>query len=474
MTADPPAALPLASLPPAAVQRGQRQARPTVSLRRNSAWMLAGNMVFYGCQFGMVVVLARVGTPAMVGQFVLALAVTAPVMAFFMLQLRTVQATDARRDYRFGDYLALRLATTAVALAIIVSVALAFGFRRETALVIIAAAILAAVDSMSDVVYGLLQQHERLDRMAQSMILRGLLALATLTAVVLLTRRLFYGILAVAVVRGLVFLTWDLHNTTAALHEDKVSETLCPIGTSRAGDSSSASQRRFRTRSTRLLSLAWLSLPLGLVMMLLVLSNYIPRYFVANFSGEAALGIFGAIGYLSIAGTMAVGALGESAVPRLARCYAQGQTAAFALLLLKLAAIGGAIGAAGIAIALVAGPQILMLYGPAYAAHGNLLVWMMVASAIGYITSFSGYGITSARYFFVQIPLFALGAATTAAACWWLVPRIGLQGAALSLAISALVQLVGAGLVLSHAMRSQSRRSPDEAMSIRLNFPEQG
>ncbi len=432
-------------------------------------------MVFYGCQFGMVVVLARVGTPAMVGQFVLALAVTAPVMAFFMLQLRTVQATDARRDYRFGDYLALRLATTAVALAIIVSVALAFGFRRETALVIIAAAILAAVDSMSDVVYGLLQQHERLDRMAQSMILRGLLALATLTAVVLLTRRLFYGILAVAVVRGLVFLTWDLHNTTAALHEDKVSETLCPIGTSRAGDSSSASQRRFRTRSTRLLSLAWLSLPLGLVMMLLVLSNYIPRYFVANFSGEAALGIFGAIGYLSIAGTMAVGALGESAVPRLARCYAQGQTAAFALLLLKLAAIGGAIGAAGIAIALVAGRPILAIaYGSAYAAHSNLLVWMMVASAIGYITSFSGYGITSARYFFVQIPLFALGAATTAAACWWLVPRIGLQGAALSLAISALVQLVGAGLVLSHAMRSQSRKSPDEAMSIRLNFPEQG
>ena len=474
MTADPPAALPLASLPPAAVQRGQRQARPTVSLRRNSAWMLAGNMVFYGCQFGMVVVLARVGTPAMVGQFVLALAVTAPVMAFFMLQLRTVQATDARRDYRFGDYLALRLATTAVALAIIVSVALAFGFRRETALVIIAAAILAAVDSMSDVVYGLLQQHERLDRMAQSMILRGLLALATLTAVVLLTRRLFYGILAVAVVRGLVFLTWDLHNTTAALHEDKVSETLCPIGTSRAGDSSSASQRRFRTRSTRLLSLAWLSLPLGLVMMLLVLSNYIPRYFVANFSGEAALGIFGAIGYLSIAGTMAVGALGESAVPRLARCYAQGQTAAFALLLLKLAAIGGAIGAAGIAIALVAGPQILMLYGPAYAC---------ARQPAGVDDGLPARSATSPRFPATASPPPATSSCKSRSSPWCCDDGGRLlvagsphrtAGAALSLAISALVQLVGAGLVLSHAMRSQSRRSPDEAMSIRLNFPEQG
>ena len=431
-------------------------------------------MVFYGCQFGMVVVLARVGTPAMVGQFVLALAVTAPVMAFFMLQLRTVQATDARRDYRFGDYLALRLATTAVALAIIVSVALAFGFRRETALVIIAAAILAAVDSMSDVVYGLLQQHERLDRMAQSMILRGLLALATLTAVVLLTRRLFYGILAVAVVRGLVFLTWDLHNTTAALHEDKVSETLCPIGTSRAGDSSSASQRRFRTRSTRLLSLAWLSLPLGLVMMLLVLSNYIPRYFVANFSGEAALGIFGAIGYLSIAGTMAVGALGESAVPRLARCYAQGQTAAFALLLLKLAAIGGAIGAAGIAIALVAGPQILDAV-----RAGVRRARQPAGVDDGRQRDRLHHLVFRLRHHLRPLllranPALRPGRCDDGGRLLVAGSPHRTAGAALSLAISALVQLVGAGLVLSHAMRSQSRRSPDEAMSIRLNFPEQG
>ena len=58
----------------------------------------------------------------MVGEFALGLAITSPVMVFSMLQLRVVQATDARHDYSFADYLGLRLVTTILALAAIVGI----------------------------------------------------------------------------------------------------------------------------------------------------------------------------------------------------------------------------------------------------------------------------------------------------------------------------------------------------------------
>src|SRR5579871_2426223 len=82
-------------------------ASESASLRSNFSWMLAGNGIYAACQWGVLALFARLATPAVVGQYVLATAVTAPILAFFMLQIRMVQATDVRREYHFGHYLAV-------------------------------------------------------------------------------------------------------------------------------------------------------------------------------------------------------------------------------------------------------------------------------------------------------------------------------------------------------------------------------
>src|SRR5207244_580531 len=79
------------------------------------AWTLAGNTIYAGCQWAMLVVIAKLGSSEAVGAFALAFAVTAPVVMLSSLQLRVVQATDARGQFEFGHYLALRLVTIAVA-----------------------------------------------------------------------------------------------------------------------------------------------------------------------------------------------------------------------------------------------------------------------------------------------------------------------------------------------------------------------
>src|SRR5688500_18644573 len=69
------------------------------SLRSNFAWTLTGNIGYAACQWGMLVLLAKMGSTEMVGQFALALAILTPILGFTNLQLRSVQATDARRDF---------------------------------------------------------------------------------------------------------------------------------------------------------------------------------------------------------------------------------------------------------------------------------------------------------------------------------------------------------------------------------------
>lgn len=87
-----------------------------LSLRHNFSWTVIGNLVYALCQWGMLIVLAKLLSPEAVGQFALGLAITAPILLFTSLKLRSVLATDVGDQYRFADYLWLRLLTTLAAL----------------------------------------------------------------------------------------------------------------------------------------------------------------------------------------------------------------------------------------------------------------------------------------------------------------------------------------------------------------------
>jgi len=72
------------------------------SLRWNFSWTFVGNVIYSGCQWAMLVALAKVGNPEMVGQYGLAMAIATPVLALSTLQLRAVLTTDVRKRIHFG------------------------------------------------------------------------------------------------------------------------------------------------------------------------------------------------------------------------------------------------------------------------------------------------------------------------------------------------------------------------------------
>ena len=83
---------------------------------------------------------------------------------------------------------------------------------------------------------------------------------------------------------------------------------------------------------------------------------------------------------------------------------------------------------------------------------------MMAAGILSYAGSALGYVITAARAFGSQAPLFLAVAAVSGAASWVLVPRFGLEGAALALALAWLAQIAGELLILRRALRKRERR----------------
>lgn len=421
-----------------------------ITLRRNFSWTFIGNLIYSGCQWGMLVVLAKLGNPEMVGTFTLGLAVTAPVMMFSNLQLRDIQTTDAKNHYLFNDYLGLRLITTGLALPIILWITLATGYKGETAIVIILIGFAKGLESISDVFYGLLQKHEKMDRMAISVMMKGPLSLLMLSIGTYISGSIVWGVLGLVIAWACILLIWDIPSYRWLINKF-TSEGEIP-------DSLEGRTAKPRWQLGTIRKLIWLSLPLGLVMMLISLNANIPRYFLEHSLGKKELGVFAALAYLIVAGNMVVSALGSAARPRLAKYYAGGNVSAYQKLLFQLVAIACLLGLSGILVAWVAGGQILtIVYQPEYAKYTELLIWLMVTAGIGYVSSFLGEGMTAARYFRTQIPLFIVVTSTSAIASFWFIPKNGLKGAAIALMIAEIVRTIFTLGVIFHAVHRIQR-----------------
>jgi O-antigen/teichoic acid export membrane protein len=407
-----------------------------LSLRKNFVWTLTGNVIYAACQWCMLIVLAKFSTPEMIGRFALGLAIAAPIIIFTNLALRTIQATDARRDYLFSAYLKLRLMTTLLAVVMILAVILVGSFSVETARVILIIGLAKGFEAIGDIFYGLFQQHERMDLIAKSMIIKGSFSLVMFSAGVYLTQGVWGGAIGLTLAWSVILFVYDVPNGGLILN--------MPVRTALL---------QARLDCGTFIKLTRLALPLGITAMLISLNSNIPRYFIEHFLGERELGFFAAIAYLMVAGTIIVNALGQSTSPRLAIYYAKGKIVRFRVLLMKLLGIAVMLGAAGILIVSIAGKEILtVFYRDEFGVYTNVFVWLMIAAAIQYIASFLGYGLIAAHYYRIQPFIFGPAIALSAILCFIWIPRWGILGAVWAIGLSALGQMLASLACLFHAI----------------------
>jgi O-antigen/teichoic acid export membrane protein len=413
-----------------------RSQSATPALRNSFAWTLLGNLTYALCQWGMITILAKLGSSVVVGRFALGLALCAPVFMFTNLQLRGIQATDAAGRYSFSTYLILRCTSTAVGLAFIYTVTLLDPFDKATKAVVLLVACAKAVETLSDVVSGLLQKVERINQIATALMLRGIVSVIGFGIAYWGTRSLPVAVAALTVAWIAVLASYELRCARSVVRSFRLSEW----------------------QPKEMASLAVLSLPLGVVMALISLNANLPRYFLERYCGTSELGIFTSLAYLVTAATLVISALGQSASARLAVMFTERRFGAFKRLIGRLVFTGTALFVAGVPVALIAGRWVLtVLYRREYGDHVNVLVTLLVTSAIAAVGSFLGYGLTAARCLRVQLPITAVASATIVILSLFLIPRHGLQGAALALLGGAFVVALANAVALAAALRGAQR-----------------
>jgi O-antigen/teichoic acid export membrane protein len=415
-------------------------ARQALSLRSNFAWAMTGNTVFAACQWGMIVALAKFGNAFMIGQFSLGLAIVTPVFMLSNLDLRAIQATDALREYHFAEYLRLRLTLTVVAFVVIAAIVWFGKYERRTAGVVLAVAITKAIETVSDIHYGVFQLNNRLDQTGRSMILRGALALTALGGGLYMTHNVVWACLWVALVWLVSLLLFDARRGSKLVARTETPSAAPPDAW------------------WRLLRLAWLAAPMGAVTTIASINLHMPRYFIHSRMGEHQLGIFSALAYATVSLTLIGDSLGNSAIPRLSALYAEGEFGKYRSLIIRMLAVGTGIGLFGLAIAWVFGERLITIfYSAEYAAYSGVFTLLVAAAAIHFAASMLTSAITSARSFAIQTPLYLLVAASTALGCARWTPTLGLTGAALGVVCGAVMRLLLAAIILHFLLVPESR-----------------
>lgn len=399
-----------------------------VRLSRLVGWGVLGQLAYVIGQFLLLVALARHASVEDVGRFGLASAITLPIFWFFNLGIRANQATDTTGQYRFHEYMRLRLYATALTYVLVVVIALCLSDPAMLPVMLIFGAT-KGVETWSDLCYGSFQRGDRLWAVAQSLILRGFAG-----------SLLFWIIIATTGTVILAYLGLLLAWTAVAFGLD--------VPRARRIARAEGDVKPVRLEVVRELALG--SLPLAFNALLAALQGSSPRYVTGHMLGIAALGQFTLIGYAMQAVTTIVTAVGQSIIARLAHYAANGNRRAFTRILTRfMGLIAVAATVAAILALLIGDPVLTLIFGPDYSGLAGLLALIMVASGMVASAGILQSGLLATRRFThnlrIRVVSFTLVLVLSAiGAHFW-----GLTGVVGGMIISSAVQTLLLGWTLT-------------------------
>jgi len=402
--------------------------RALEGIGRDFSWALTSNVIYYACQWSVMVVLAKIGTPADLGAYALGLAVTVPILFFTSFQQRNLVAADVRDEYTFGEYISFRVASLAGALFLVGIIAMFTQHAPSNIGMIMLIGLAQSFEFVSETYFGLLQKHGRMDRISLSLMIKAPLSLFLLWLVMWLTHNVLLATLALVLARGAVLVFFDMPSARSTCGSHPLKWNL-------------------RTQGRLLVT----ALPLGVITGLGGLNLNIPRYFIEYFFSRRELGIFSALASLIGAGNLVMAALASCIIVKLAKAWVTQDRRTYQSLFFRFVAVSAIVGSGGVLLAVTCGSRLLtLLFRPEYAHSTGVLSRIMAAGAIGYVACVQGYTLTAARKLLVQIPPLAASGVVTSLCCLILVPKRGLAGAAEAWMVGALFLAICNAVLLAY------------------------
>jgi O-antigen/teichoic acid export membrane protein len=358
------------------------------SLKKNFVFFTVGNIVYTLSQYLLLILFTKNFIKEDVGGYLYAMAFVTPLVQPLEMQLRGLYVTDSGNRLNLGDYHSLRIICNLMSLLLLI-----FGgllFKPEMFNIILVIGIIKIIESQMDISYASFQKKDYMYYISYSKIIRGMSTLIMVCLLILSSINLITILYSWLVLWGLIFVFIDLKWT-------------------RKIDSNFFNLKKYFNYSNLiyLLKISWPLLLLDFVDKYYV--NY-PNLFIEQNYGIKIVAIFGSILYFRSVSSQLIAPISNVTAPRLAVYWVENNFIKFKSLLMKMIGIALLIGVCGILCGFFLGEWVLtLLFTKEYASYSEILIYVMIISAIcdGYL--FFGTALTCMRKHWIKLPIHVFG-----------------------------------------------------------------
>ncbi|MDO4589840.1 MAG: oligosaccharide flippase family protein [Slackia sp.] len=336
----------------------QQECPRELSLKANMLWNSIGSMFYLGCQWLITVLVVRLSTGFdAAGLLSLAMSVVGIFGTFANYKMGTYQISDIHRENTLAEYLAFRCVT--LGLSFLACIVYAVATCLPHAVVTVALFfIYKGVGLLIDIMHGADQQHRRMDYIGKSFILQGIVSIGAFAVVFYPTQDLNAAIVAMTVGVLIVFAGFDMRKT-------RVFE---PIG----------------LHLTRKKAFFFLKTSLPAVIASVAASAIftIPKQYLAQVGGDAALGIYSSVAAPALVVQMGATYLYGPLLDIFPKHFFDGKRKDFVKLLGRtIVSILAITALCWVVLIFVGEPVLVLLFGPAIEEHVYLLYPVLIATS---------------------------------------------------------------------------------------------
>jgi O-antigen/teichoic acid export membrane protein len=384
----------------------------------NIGYIGVANIIFALSQWAVLSIITKLSTIDNVGKFSISLAIITPVSLFLGANLRTYISTDINRNHSFSDYFITRLITLLLGFIILIIIGIGSSLSNETLVILYLIYITKIVEGLQEVCWGINQRAELMKPVGVSRIIRSILCVLSVGISLLITKNLNIAIM-------IWIISWTILLIVYDIPQARKNEIF---------------KLQFKVNSVKEIIIK--TIPLALISGILAINDKASQYQITAYLGENVLGFFAPIAFVVQGIGLAITAITETSIPRLAKYFTTNRRQ-YMNHTLKLVGSGFIIGMISLFLfGSFSDFLIPLMYTKEYLAYKNIFLLLLISGVIRYSASGFGAGLTAALELKKQIPILVITLLITIVSGIKLIPIYKTAGAAISIIIGLLFTLI--------------------------------
>ncbi len=392
--------------------------------RLNYFWNTVGVLLQNAISPLLLIAVARINGVDDSGIFSYALAIALLFWAVSIWGGRTYQVSDSKSEFTSEGYIVTRVILSASVVFASFAFCLLNGYELHKTAIIMALVIYKVIESIADVLYGVMQIDGKLYLSGVSLALKAVLGSAAFIYLDSVYGDLFTSVLGLVAINLAVILTFDVHFTR------------------KAGGISLFKKACFSVYLREATAIIRVCAPIASVLFLSMFSLNIPRYFVDSYHGEE-IGYFGILVMpITLIGLLITFLL-QPNITQLTNDFVDRNFQRFGSAVLKISLVIFGAGILGLVISVVAGVPILeFIFATEFKGYEIALVIIVIgAIANGIVTLFVNV-LTVMRHFKTLFYTLVLTNVLLAIVSVPIVSSYGLKGAVSLFSLINIVQCI--------------------------------